>query len=99
MKVRWYFVLILLLPPGCMKSRVVDAPTAAEGPEIVRIVGRDRTIIVRSSDQGPRYTLVSGNEELIASVTMDKLERHDPALARELREMLANRVIATGARD
>jgi len=45
--------------PRAVKPTDAAAPVAAAGPEIVKLIDRQRTLTVRSSAEGPRYTLES----------------------------------------
>ncbi|MCP3904631.1 MAG: hypothetical protein GY715_13475 [Planctomycetes bacterium] len=65
-------------------------PPAVGGSILVEIVGRDSTITVRASDQGPRYAVGAGDlTPSVPGLTLGELDVQNPALSDHLREMWA----------
>jgi hypothetical protein len=72
---------------GAMIEPKVEAreASAAPGPVLVEIVGRDSAITVRASDDGPRYSTRPNDPGL----TLRELDQRDPAFADRMRGMWA----------
>lgn len=72
-------------PPVASTSRF----DAADNPIIVRMVGRNKTLIVSSSSQGPVYSVSNpAGQILLSQGSLDDLRRLYPELYRHVRSAL-----------
>lgn len=88
-----YIYILGLALTGCGGSMSYErpAPTAVQGPTLVKIVSRDTTIVAHSSANGPVYSLQDNKGQvLVPSMTLPQMEAREPELARHIRTMNAS---------
>ena len=99
--------LLGLVIAGCnCPSKKHDAATtqpmakAADYPTIVHIVSRHQTITIKSSPQGPRYSIrTDDGTMLLADATGAEFEKADPALYQQMRHYIATQADTADAVD
>jgi hypothetical protein len=66
-------------------------PEAANGPVIVRLVGRETTMTVRAGARGPVYSFqTNAGEQVMPSMTLNELQAFNPDLAKRVRSIQAS---------
>lgn len=79
---------------GCSTSAPEVAPPAGASHDhkvLLRIVGRDRVIVVRSGEAGATWSLESADGEvLVPDMTLDELRAEHPQLHQRVRTMQAD---------
>lgn len=63
----------------------------SSGPIIVRVQNRDTTLVARSSNQGPVYSVQDQNGKVVVPhMTMPQLQANHPELARHIKNTNAS---------
>ena len=87
-------IVLSIVLSGCVAHRA-SAPQAktspANDPVIVKLVGRDTTLVARASRNGPTYSIESNTGEvLVPGQTLETLRVQRPALAHEVQTLEAS---------
>jgi hypothetical protein len=89
-------ILLSIVLTGCAAHRasIPQAQSAAPksiDPIIVKLVGRNTTLVARATQNGPTYSLESSTGDVIVPAqTLESLRTERPALAREVQTLEAN---------
>jgi hypothetical protein len=86
--------LLSLAFAGCAAHHAAPQaarPMRAQDPVIVKLVGRDTTLVARASQHGPTYSIESSaGEVIVPAQTIETLRVQRPALAHEVDTLQAN---------
>ena len=93
--VRLAFLACGLLVAGCCcKKNHATTQTAAQHtqyPVIVHLIGRHHRVTISAGPHGAVYTVSTpAGQTLIADATLERLEREQPAIYRELAPLMAS---------
>jgi hypothetical protein len=95
-RIRLAFLACGLVIAGCCsKKNNATTQTAAAAhtqyPVIVHLVGRHHRVTISAGPHGPVYTVTTPEgRTLVADATLEKLQREQPAIYRELAPLMAS---------
>jgi hypothetical protein len=88
-------ILLIALCTACSAHRAAApqsrAPESRQDPMIVKLVGRETTLVARASQSGPTYSIESKDGRVIVPAqSLQQLCAERPAVAREVQTLQAS---------